>query len=49
VPVRRLALWFGAEQTAETDGNPMMTAHGWTEQTWHITREAWGRRAGVGV
>ncbi len=43
VPVRRLALWFGAEETGTAEANSMMTAHGWTEQTWHITNEAWDR------
>jgi RimJ/RimL family protein N-acetyltransferase len=43
VPVRRLALWFGAEQMGEDAGSAWMNAHGWTEQTWHITRAAWER------
>lgn len=41
VPVRRLALWFGAEQIGEETGPAWMSAHGWSEQIWHITREAW--------
>ena len=41
MPVRRLALWFGAEQTDERDGSDWMMAHGWKEQHWLITRAAW--------
>lgn len=41
VPVRRLALWFGAEKFDENAGTPWMQAHGWSEQRWRITRETW--------
>lgn len=41
VPVRRLALWFGAEKIADNAGTPWMQAHGWSEQRWRITREQW--------
>lgn len=41
LPVRRLALWFGAEEIESRPGPPSMSAHGWTETVWRITRDVW--------
>lgn len=44
LPVKRLALWFGAEQIASRPGSTAMLAHGWTETVWRISRETWRAR-----
>lgn len=41
LPVRRLALWFGAEEIESRPGPQSMSAHGWTETVWRITRQTW--------
>ena len=46
-PVIRLAEWFGAETVATRPGAAWMSARGWSEMEWRITREQWRRRKAV--
>lgn len=41
--VEKLARWFGGRRVAERDGEGWMTARGWREVDWTITREDWQR------
>lgn len=41
VPVRRLAQWFGAAEIESREGPASLSAHGWSESVWHITRDMW--------
>ena len=45
--VARLADWFGAEPVARRPGAAWMSARGWNEVEWRITRERWERRVAV--
>jgi ribosomal-protein-alanine N-acetyltransferase len=45
--VARLADWLGAESVGTRPGPDWMSAYGWTETEWRITREHWDRRASV--
>ena len=45
--VARLAKWFGAEAVASRSGAAWMSARGWTETEWRITRDRWQRRVAV--
>jgi [ribosomal protein S5]-alanine N-acetyltransferase len=45
--VARLATWFGATVTAHRPGPLWMTACGWTEVEWQITRQDWEQVAGT--
>jgi ribosomal-protein-alanine N-acetyltransferase len=40
----RLAEWFGAEVVSIRPGPSWMSAHGWSEVHWRITRERWAAR-----
>ena len=39
--VEKLARWFGAETTAEQEGESWMIARGWTKVSWTLSRTAW--------
>ncbi len=41
----RLAEWFGAEAVATRSAAAWMSARGWNETEWRITRDQWRRRA----
>lgn len=41
--VERLARWFGADVVACRDGPDWMTARGWSETDWALTRHAWAK------
>lgn len=41
--INRLAKWFGAEAVAIRPGSSWMSARGWNEVHWRITREMWER------
>ncbi len=41
--VARLASWFGARVTATRPGPDWMTARGWQEVEWRVTRAEWER------
>ena len=43
--IARLAEWFGAEAVATRSGAAWMSARGWNETEWRITRDQWRRRA----
>jgi ribosomal-protein-alanine N-acetyltransferase len=43
--VTRLARWFGAEAVATRPGPAWMSAGGWSEVEWRISRERWMRGA----
>ena len=43
--VERLAAWFGAEVVAIDPGSAWMSARGWSEVTWQISRARWENRA----
>jgi [ribosomal protein S5]-alanine N-acetyltransferase len=45
--VERLAAWFGAEVVATLPGAAWMSARGWSEVTWRISRARWESRAAV--
>lgn len=42
--IARLADWFGAETVAARPGAAWMSARGWNQVEWRITREQWERR-----
>jgi [ribosomal protein S5]-alanine N-acetyltransferase len=42
--INRLAEWFGAEVVTIRPGSSWMSARGWSEVDWRITREGWERR-----
>jgi ribosomal-protein-alanine N-acetyltransferase len=39
--VEKLARWFGADIVAQQSGPQWMTARGWAEVDWSLTREGW--------
>jgi [ribosomal protein S5]-alanine N-acetyltransferase len=39
--VDKLARWFGAAVVGRRDGPPWMTARGWQEVEWALSRDAW--------
>jgi ribosomal-protein-alanine N-acetyltransferase len=43
--IARLAEWFGAEAVATRAGAAWMSARGWNETEWRITRDQWRRGA----
>jgi len=43
--IARLAEWFGAEVVATRSGAAWMSARGWKETEWRITRDQWRRGA----
>jgi len=45
--VARLAEWFGAEAVATRPGAAWMSARGWNETEWRITRDQWRRRGRI--
>lgn len=45
VRVERLAAWFGAEVVATHPGAAWMSARGWSEVTWRISKGRWEDRA----
>jgi [ribosomal protein S5]-alanine N-acetyltransferase len=45
--INRLAKWFGAEVVSIRSGPSWMSARGWSEVDWRITRERWERRTVV--
>jgi [ribosomal protein S5]-alanine N-acetyltransferase len=47
VRVERLAAWFRAEVVAIEPGAAWMSARGWSEVTWRISRARWESRAAV--
>jgi [ribosomal protein S5]-alanine N-acetyltransferase len=47
VRVERLAAWFGAEVVEIEPGAAWMSARGWSEVTWRISRERWESRSAV--
>jgi [ribosomal protein S5]-alanine N-acetyltransferase len=42
--INRLAEWFGAEVVTIRPGSLWMSARGWSEVNWRITRERWEHR-----
>jgi [ribosomal protein S5]-alanine N-acetyltransferase len=45
VRIERLAAWFGAEVVEIAPGSAWMSARGWSEVTWQISRSRWEDRA----
>jgi ribosomal-protein-alanine N-acetyltransferase len=43
--VEKLARWFGAEIAAEREGDAWMSARGWKEVDWSLSRTNWARAA----
>jgi ribosomal-protein-alanine N-acetyltransferase len=43
--IARVAEWFGAEAVATRSGAAWMSARGWNETQWRITRDQWRRKA----
>lgn len=41
--VERLARWFGADIIARREGSDWMTARGWKEVDWALTRDDWAK------